>query len=327
MAKSAVKQDSDRAHQDFSSGSREIHGKELHPQRLVEERVEDTFAECFDLKMSRILISAPNRRIARETALQTAGFGVSVIMCPAQCGVESFHRTMPDGRPGYSVLIAHPNAQTLKDQLLARISQCILTSPGCACFDGTDPERVIDKTDAGKKTAYFGEGYQQKITRWGRTLYIIPVMAGEFIVESEFGIGDASDGNFQVWSSDFEEGLSICRKVVSSIRKVKGLFLLGATGIISAGSKVGSVRYKSLKASTAHLYCPTIRSRVPESRVPSSVGSIFEICMVGWPDAVKRGMKRGMMEALRNGALRISAGNYGGNLGRINLHLRDLLLA
>lgn len=294
--------------------------------RLIEEKVEDTYAECFDLKMARILISAPDRRVALETALEVAGFGVSIIMCPAQCGVERFWRSMPDGRPGYSVLVSHRDIEALKQQLLARISQCILTSPGCACFNGTEPERTIQKTDTGKKTAYFGDGYQYKTQKWERTVYVIPIMAGEFVVEAEFGIGVATDGNFQVWASGFEEGLAICRRAVSAIRKVPGLFLLGATGIISAGSKVGSLKYKFLRASTNHLFCPSLRERVVESRVPAHVGAVFEICMVGWPDAVRRGMKLGMLKALSCGALRLSAGNYGGRLGETKLYLRDLLL-
>jgi formylmethanofuran--tetrahydromethanopterin N-formyltransferase len=95
-------------------------------------------------------------------------------------------------------------------------------------------------------------------------------------------------------------------------------------GIVRSGSKVGS-RYKKLKASTNDAYCPTLRGLV-SSALPEGVNAVYEIVIDGLDlAAVEQATRAGVEAACRPGIVRISAGNYGGNLGPFHIHLHKLL--
>jgi formylmethanofuran--tetrahydromethanopterin N-formyltransferase len=66
------------------------------------------------------------------------------------------------------------------------------------------------------------------------------------------------------------------------------------------------------------------------SALDADVGSVLEIVIDGLtPEAVAAAMRAGIAAVLKlgpiRGALRISAGNYGGKLGPHHFHLKDLL--
>jgi formylmethanofuran--tetrahydromethanopterin N-formyltransferase len=75
------------------------------------------------------------------------------------------------------------------------------------------------------------------------------------------------------------------------------------------------------------LYCPSLKQKLGEaSKVPDGVNYIPEIVINGVSlDAVKKAMKVGI-EAARSieGVVQISAGNYGGKLGKYQINLREL---
>ena len=92
----------------------------------------------------------------------------------------------------------------------------------------------------------------------------------------------------------------------------------------SSGSKAGS-RYSFLFASTNHPFCPTLRERLGnDSQVPEGVQSISEIIINGRDLETVRQATRAAISASVDtpGLLRISAGNYGGRLGKNFIHLR-----
>jgi formylmethanofuran--tetrahydromethanopterin N-formyltransferase len=70
--------------------------------------IEDTFAEAFSMHMNRTIITAYDEEWARITALETTGFGTSVIMTPTEAGIEYVLKPeeSPDGRPGVRVVFA-----------------------------------------------------------------------------------------------------------------------------------------------------------------------------------------------------------------------------
>jgi formylmethanofuran--tetrahydromethanopterin N-formyltransferase len=95
-------------------------------------------------------------------------------------------------------------------------------------------------------------------------------------------------------------------------------------GVVRSGSKVGS-RYKALKASTNDAYCPTLRGQVA-SALPNGVGAVYEIVIDGLDlAAVEQATRVGVMAACLPGVIRITAGNFGGNLGPFHVHLHALL--
>lgn len=99
-------------------------------------------------------------------------------------------------------------------------------------------------------------------------------------------------------------------------------------GIVRSGSKVGG-KYKGMMASTNDAFAPTLRGVVDSALTPG-VNAVLEIVIDGeTSDAVAAAMRAGLKAAIdlgpEKGALRISAGNYGGKLGKFHYHLKDLL--
>jgi formylmethanofuran--tetrahydromethanopterin N-formyltransferase len=96
-------------------------------------------------------------------------------------------------------------------------------------------------------------------------------------------------------------------------------------GVVRSGSKVGS-SYPGLIASTNEAYCPTLRASVA-SALPAGVNSVLEIVIDGLGEgAVADAMRVGIRAAAATGGVRaITAGNYGGKLGKYHFRLHDLL--
>ena len=91
-----------------------------------------------------------------------------------------------------------------------------------------------------------------------------------------------------------------------------------------SGSKVGS-RYRKLKASTAEAYCPTLRGRV-DTRLVDGANCAYEIVIDGVDEAhVAAAMSAALRAAAGPDVLAITAGNYGGQLGKFHFHLRELI--
>lgn len=289
--------------------------------------VEDTFAELFPMWAGRILITAENEKWALTAANSATGFASSVIMSPAEAGIESIvpKSKTPDGRVGVLIQIYNRTPRDLRVQLLTRVGQCILTCPTTSAFDGL-PESPR-KMGIGRSLRLFGDGYQRRGILYGRKVWRIPVMEGEFIVEDKFGVAEAvAGGNLLIMARSREAGLKAAENVIASIReKVKGVIMPFPGGICRAGSKVGSRKYK-LGASTNELYCPRLR-KLTESKVPPEVRSIYEIVMNGLTlDLVKKAMAEGVKAAsMVEGVVKISSVNFGGKLGPFKIFLKEIL--
>ena len=99
--------------------------------------------------------------------------------------------TTPDGRPGCRVMIFAVSTDELQKQLLSRVGQCVLTTPGSACFAGIDG---ANRLKLGAALRYFGDGYQISKKLGGRHFWRIPVMDGEFVCEATTGMTKAAVG-------------------------------------------------------------------------------------------------------------------------------------
>jgi len=91
----------------------------------------DTFAEMFPLWAGRVLITADNERWALTAAAAATGFATSIIMSPAEAGIEGIVPAdeTPDNRIGVLIQIYNRNRFELKKQMIMRIGQCIMTCP------------------------------------------------------------------------------------------------------------------------------------------------------------------------------------------------------
>lgn len=292
--------------------------------RINGVEIEDTFAEAFNMRAARVIITAANANWALTAAQVATGFATSVIACGCEAGIETViaEDQTPDGRPGVSILVFTMGRKGLEDQLMRRVGQCVMTCPTTACFNGLESD---EKVKVGGTLRYFGDGFQMSKLIGGRRLWRIPVMEGEFLVEASFGIKKTiGGGNFLLLGETPEATLEAAERAVEAAKKVNGVVLPFPGGIVRSGSKTSS-KYKFLRASTNTAYCPTIR-RQTESALPEEVNSVLEIVIDGLDDeAIREAMRVGMLAACIPGIARISAGNYGGTLGQHHFHLREIL--
>jgi formylmethanofuran--tetrahydromethanopterin N-formyltransferase len=256
------------------------------------------------------------------------GFATSVIGCKVEAGIENeiAPEETPDGRHGISVLLFAFDAEGLSRQLIDRVGQTVLTCPTTACFDGLPA--AAERVTVGGALRHFGDRYQASKVVNGQRYWRIPVMEGEFLVQETFGVQKAiGGGNFLILAKDQSSALDAAEAAVNVMRKVRGVILPFPGGIVRAGSKVGAKKYKNMVASTNDAYCPTLRGR-PDvtSQVPDSANSVLEIVVDGLDrTSIENAMRAGLAAACRPGVVEITAGNYGGKLGKHHFHLHALL--
>jgi formylmethanofuran--tetrahydromethanopterin N-formyltransferase len=285
----------------------------------------DTFAEAFKMWGTRAIITADDQQWANAAAAAMTGFGTSVIGCKCEAGIERLvpPEETPDGRPGVSCLLFATDADGLGKRLLERIGQCVMTCPTTACFNGLEAER---KLAVGSSLRYFGDGYQISKRLGAKRLWRVPVMDGEFLVDSHFGAQKAvGGGNLLILGQDLAVTVKAARAAVAAMREVREIILPFPDGVVRSGSKVGS-KYKALIASTNDAYCPTLRGIAPKSELPPEAHCCLEIVIDGLTlGAVEEAMRRGIHAAAGPGIRQITGGNYGGNLGQFHIHLHALL--
>jgi formylmethanofuran--tetrahydromethanopterin N-formyltransferase len=292
-------------------------------------RIEDTFAEAFDMRATALIITAGDTRWARQAAVSATGFATSIIGCGIEAGIDSEipeHDT-PDGRPGVRILLFAASTSELQKQLLARVGQCVLTCHGTACYADLDG---VEALRLGDGLRYFGDGWQVSKRLGSKRYWRIPVMDGEFLCEGTTGLTKSAvgGGNLILIGRSEESTLRAADAAAAAIGGVPGAIAPFPGGIARSGSKVGS-KYKFLPASTNDAYCPTLRGAV-RSTLESDTEAVLEIVIDGLaPEAVARAMRAGLAAAValgpESGAFRITAGNYGGKLGRHQFHLAQLL--
>ena len=109
--------------------------------------------------LTALIITADSIRWARQAATTMTGFATSVIGCGCEAGIDRAltPKETPDGRPGVRVLLFAVSTAELQKQLQARVGQCVLTSPGSACYAGISAAETLRLGDA---LRYFADGWQ-----------------------------------------------------------------------------------------------------------------------------------------------------------------------
>jgi formylmethanofuran--tetrahydromethanopterin N-formyltransferase len=295
--------------------------------------VEDTYAEAFRSIYAEFLITARDRTWLDHAVAAATGNASSTILCDCEAGLDRYVGpsgdetfTTPDGRPGAIVQLHVPRfrkdrREALERSLLVRISQNVLTCPTTSCFNLLDTE---DYYKLGRKLAFFGDGHQFRAERFGRRVWVVPILAGEFVIERRFGFRDGlMGGNLWFMGRDENAALLAAERGRDAAARVPGVIMPFPGGIAASGSKAGS-RYKFSIASTYAEFCPTLREKLGEqSRLPAGVGSVMEIILNGADlECITRATHRAIEAAVDTpGLLRISAGNYGGRLGKSFIYL------
>ncbi len=285
--------------------------------------VEDTYAEAFKTKAAYLLITAATKKLAHIAATEATGFATSFIGCPAEAGIDQYvpPENTPDNRPGYSIIICQNKTEQVEKQLLERIGQCVLTAPTTAVFNLLDSDK---QTNLGFKLAFFADGYQEKVDLYDKTMYKIPVMSGDFLIEENFGICDAvAGGNLFIMAKTQQSALVAAEAAVNAINEVSGVITPFPGGIVASGSKVGSDNYKFMNATTNQQYCPTLKDKIDDSKLPEEVNGVYEIVFDGLTEESVNKATQLAINAIKTipDVVKISAGNYGGNLGKYKINL------
>ena len=303
------------------------------------------FAEAFDMTATRIIVTADSLEWVKIAATTMTGFATSVIACGVEAGIERFlpEAETPDGRPGAAILLFGFSSDSLVEPVRNRVSQCILTCPGTACFAGIAAAAGKDSAiPLGRSLRYFGDGFQTakrlQLPAAGcsdgelveRRFWRIPVMDGEFLCEDLVGHGPGiGGGNFLILGETRKQALLAAEAAIAAMKQVPEVIMPFPGGVVRSGSKVGS-RYPALMASTNQAFCPTLVG-IAATALTQGVTAVYEIVIDGLSfAAIAEATRVGILAACASpsgGILGISAGNYGGNLGRHHFKLHEILAA
>jgi formylmethanofuran--tetrahydromethanopterin N-formyltransferase len=290
--------------------------------------IDDTFAEAFPMKATRLVITAHNATWAVHAAVAATGFATSVIACGCEAGIERVldAAETPDGRPGIAVLLFAVSGKEMARQIERRVGQCVLTCPTTAVFAGLAEG---EPAALGRNLRFFGDGWQTAKVIGGVRYWRVPVMDGEFVAqETTPVIKGVGGGNLLLLATGTDEALAGAEAAVAAMRRVPNVILPFPGGVVRSGSKVGS-KYASLPASTNDAFCPSLTGLVAKSELGEGIRCVLEIVIDGLAEAdVAAAMRAGLAAIVERGAeagvRRVSAGNYGGKLGPFHFHLHRL---
>lgn len=141
-------------------------------------------------------------------------------------------------------------------------------------------------------------------------------------------VSGVGGGNFLVLAESQPQALTACEAAVAAMRRVPNVIMPFPGGVVRSGSKVGS-KYASLRASTNDAFCPTIRG-IAGSQLTGEIEAVMEIVVDGLtaPDvaaAMRAGIRAVVGLGAAHGIRRISAGDYGGKLGKYHFRLHDVM--
>jgi len=300
---------------------------------LVKVEVEDTYAEAFDGLYFRVLVTADDEFTLRRAA-EDATATPSVVIGRVEGGIEKYlsQEETPDGRLGVILQFwsgldekkpLNEIVEKFYKEFSYRIRQDILVKPFTAVFDACP--NPVGRVDAMERIGHCGDGYEWIEKRHGRDMIIVPIMVPDFQIERYLGYGrGVTGGNFWYMCKTKRAVMEAGRNALKAIHEVEGV--ITPFGVCSAGSKA-ETRFPRIGPTTNHPYCPSLKERLgKESKVPEGVNYIPEIVINGLTlNSVKEAMKVGIEAASQvDGVVKISAGNYGGKLGKHKIFLREL---
>ncbi|MDH5449868.1 MAG: formylmethanofuran--tetrahydromethanopterin N-formyltransferase [Candidatus Bathyarchaeota archaeon] len=299
----------------------------------MKAEIEDTFAEAFEGVYSRIIVTADDVMTVRKAA-EDATATPSVVIGRTEGGIEKWlNKTeTPDKRKGAIVQFwagleekksFDAIIKKFAKELSYRIRQDILVKPFTSVFDALpNPEGKIDTME---RIGHCGDGYEWAEKRYGRQMITVPILVSDFQIERYIGYArGVTGGNFWYMCKTKKAVMEAGKKALKAIREVEGV--VTPFDICSAGSKP-ETNFPWIGPTTNHPYCPTLKEKLgKESKVPEGVNYIPEIVINGVSlDAVKEAMKVGIFTARDvDEVVKISAGNYGGELGKYKIYLREL---
>ncbi|MBX9787329.1 MAG: formylmethanofuran--tetrahydromethanopterin N-formyltransferase [Pirellulales bacterium] len=293
--------------------------------QLRETFIVDTFAEAFRMWYARLIVTALDEEALADAVREVTGYASSVIACDVEAGLEQSlaPADTPDGRVGAAVMFFGYSADALSKAVPSRIGQCVMTCPTTAAYDGLPTAET--RIALGNHLRFFGDGFQKSKRIGQRRFWRIPVMDGEFVVEATAGAAKGIGGGSLIIEARTQlAALLSARRAAAAVAQLAGVIAPFPGGLVRSGSKVGS-RYKALRASTNDAWCPTLRGRV-DSELHPETECAYELVFDGVDEqAIRSAMHYAAHAAAGSDILRLSAANFGGNLGKFQFHLREVV--
>jgi formylmethanofuran--tetrahydromethanopterin N-formyltransferase len=299
----------------------------------MKAEIENTYAEAFDGIVSRVIVTADQTTVLRKAA-HHATATPAIVIGRTEGGIEKWltKKETPDGRVGVVLQFwggidenkpLEVSLKKFETELSYRIRQDILVKPFTAVFDALpNPEGKIVMME---RVGHCGDGYEWTERRYGRNMIVVPLMVSNFLIEKELGYTHGVMGaNFWFMCKTKQAVMAAGRKALDAIHNVPGV--VTPFDVCSAGSKP-ETQFPLIGPTTNHPYCQTLKKNLgAQSKVPAGVKYIPEIVINGTSmAAVKKAMKAGIQSASGvDGVVRISAGNYGGKLGKHKIWLKEL---
>ncbi len=281
--------------------------------------IQDTFAEAWDLEVVRLVLTGISEDVALGGAHQFVGAaGSSELGSAINGGIErvAYPHETPDGRPGVFISLTLPpdRRETLIEELSLRLVLATLI-PTCAVFDGMLPEVTAERIDLYRATADRWEGYDTTCEIDHRAVCVVPTTTGRFVYQKTISLSTSgTDGHFVCYAQSEASAVLAVQAAKDAIAGVDGVAPMG---------------YGLEQIFREREYIPALQDQVADSKVPPGVESILNLLMFGaTPDLMRRGMKLAIEAAARvRGVQEIGAMNFGGEFGRHEYHLHELLLA
>lgn len=297
------------------------------------EKLEDTYAEAFEGIFVRIIITAENEQTVRRAAEDSASTP-SIVIGRVEGGIERFisENDTPDGRKGVIVQFwgGLDRSKSLQDsvkkfeiELSYRIRQDILVKPFTAIFNAL--KSPIGQIDTMERIGHCGDGFEWEEDFKGRRMINVPIMTPDFRIERYLGYSTGvMGGNFWYMCKTKKAVFEAGQRTLDAIHQIDGA--VTPFDICSAGSKP-ETKFPWIGPTTNELYCPSLKSKLGDrSRVPEGVYYIPEVVINGIDlPTVTKAMKAGIGSIWDIGEVsKISAGNYGGKLGKYRIDLKRL---
>lgn len=294
--------------------------------------VEDTYCECTDVFIARVLLTALSEAVALHEATYLCGWSI-ITAVPIQGCVEGIvpPSATPDGRPGILIQLNAPTLVGLDSFRQAVLERLYILPhlPTCSLFDATPKDKAEDWIEAASHVSRWGDGFESNVVVAGREAVRIPIMTGDQIIERKVGICRGTDGVIEVFAKNADSCLAGAQEAVARIVQNTShvaVFNYPVGGI--SGAKVGGTTYTEEGVTINEPFCPSLRDDV-ETKIPEGAGAVIEFPLTATSESAIRAGLRMAIDAFADtaGVVEITAPSFDGAWGGRQLDLRDLLEA
>jgi len=302
---------------------------------------EGASAEAFEGIYCRVIVTADDKETLQK-AVYSATALPSVVIGRTEGGIEKWlsKQETPDKRRGAILqfwgAINSDFAASLKKfeiELSYRIRQGILVKPFTAVFDAKMPN-AEGKIDMMERVGHCGDDNEWTENRYGREIIVVPIMVPDFIIERHLSYARGVMGaNFWIMCKTKRTLKKVGKVALKAVHEIEGV--ITPFDVCSAGSKP-ETKFPWIGPTTNDPYCPSLKMKLGnKSKVPEIVNYVPEIVIDGISKEIVEDAMRAGINAILHAEgvvlvtagpaeVWISAGSYGGKLGKYSISLLDL---